>query len=184
MTNHRFWRFTIILAAAAFAGAFSPGLFSQGEAMSDDAKADKDLATATFGSGCFWCTEAVFERVKGVSTVTSGYSGGQLKNPTYEQVISKKSGHAEVVQLTYDPETISFKELLEISWKTHDPTTVNRQGNDIGPQYRSVVFFHDEEQRQLAARRWVAAGGYGPNCTRAHPFRGGLGEFRELHAKH
>ena len=105
---------------------------------------------ATFGSGCFWCTEAVFQRLKGVLKAESGYSGGRRENRTYEQVCTGVSGHAEVVQITYDPTQIKFEELLEVFWKTHDPTTLNRQGNDIGTQYRSVIFYHDDEQKQLA----------------------------------
>ncbi|MDM7997834.1 MAG: peptide-methionine (S)-S-oxide reductase MsrA [Acidobacteriota bacterium] len=105
---------------------------------------------ATFGSGCFWCTEAVFERLKGVESVVSGYSGGHVDNPTYEQVCTGKTGHAESIQITYDPAKVSYAELLEVFWKTHDPTTKDRQGNDIGPQYRSVIFYHDEEQKKLA----------------------------------
>mgnify|MGYP002623330438 CR=1 FL=1 len=110
------------------------------------------LEIATLGSGCFWCTEAVFQRLEGVESVTSGYSGGHVENPTYEQVCGKKTGHAEVVQITYDPEVVSFKELLEVFWKTHDPTTPNQQGNDVGPQYRSAIFYHTDQQRELAER--------------------------------
>jgi peptide-methionine (S)-S-oxide reductase len=113
---------------------------------------DKKLQKATFGSGCFWCTEAVFELVEGVTSVTSGYTGGNIKNPTYEEVCSEKSGHAEAIQLTFDSEVISYDELLEIFWKTHDPTTLNRQGNDAGTQYRSVIFYHSEEQKKLAEK--------------------------------
>ena len=105
---------------------------------------------ATFGSGCFWCTEAVFQRLKGVTGVQSGYAGGTTENPTYEEVCSGKTGHAEVVQIEYDPAQISFDELLEVFWNTHDPTTLNRQGNDIGTQYRSAVFYHSEEQKKIA----------------------------------
>lgn len=105
---------------------------------------------ATFGSGCFWCTEAIFLDVEGVLKVQSGYSGGTVENPTYKQVCSGTTGHAEVIQLTYDPSVISYEELLEIFWHTHDPTTLNRQGNDVGTQYRSVIFYHDEEQKELA----------------------------------
>src|SRR5690349_18543555 len=94
--------------------------------------------TATFGSGCFWCTEAVFQKLKGVESVVSGYSGGQKTNPTYEQVCSGNTGHAEAIQVTYDPQAISYPELLEVFFRTHDPTTLNRQGNDVGTQYRSV----------------------------------------------
>ncbi|MCD6659495.1 MAG: peptide-methionine (S)-S-oxide reductase MsrA [Lentimicrobium sp.] len=108
--------------------------------------------TATFGSGCFWCTEAIFQRVKGVHSVVSGYSGGARPNPTYDQVSSGATGHAEVIQITYNPEEVSFEQLLEIFWKTHDPTTLNRQGADVGTQYRSVIFFHSEEQRILAEK--------------------------------
>jgi len=107
-------------------------------------------AQATFGAGCFWCVEAVFQRLKGVIKVESGYAGGTVPNPTYKQVCEGNTGHAEVCRLTYDPTQITFKELLEVFWQTHDPTTLNRQGADVGTQYRSVIFFHDEEQRRLA----------------------------------
>ena len=113
---------------------------------------NKELEKATFGTGCFWCTEAVFELVDGVVSVTSGYTGGLLKNPTYEQVCSEETGHAEVVQILYDPRKIIYDELLEIFWKTHDPTTLNRQGNDVGTQYRSVIFYHNEKQKELAEK--------------------------------
>ncbi len=105
---------------------------------------------ATFGSGCFWCSEAVFDQLKGVKSADSGYSGGKIVNPTYEQVSSGLTGHAEVIQVTYDPAVISFAQLLEVFWKTHDPTTLNRQGNDSGTQYRSAIFYHSDEQRKLA----------------------------------
>lgn len=108
------------------------------------------LALATFGNGCFWCTEAIFQQLKGVSKVVSGYAGGKVKKPTYKEVCSGLTGHAEVIQLTYDPKQISFADLLEVFWQTHDPTTLNRQGADVGTQYRSVVFYHNDEQRQLA----------------------------------
>jgi peptide-methionine (S)-S-oxide reductase len=111
---------------------------------------EKTLKQATFGGGCFWCTEAVFQRLKGVEKVVSGYSGGHVEKPTYEQVSTKKTGHAEVIQITYDPSIVEYKELLEVFWKTHDPTTLNQQGADKGPQYRSVIFYHDEEQKELA----------------------------------
>jgi len=108
--------------------------------------------TATLGTGCFWCTEAIFQQLKGVLKVTSGYSGGHVVNPTYDEVCAKNTGHAEVVQVVYDPSIISFDELLRVFWETHDPTTLNRQGNDVGPQYRSVVFYHNEEQKEKAER--------------------------------
>jgi len=111
-----------------------------------------NLEKATFGSGCFWCTEAIFERLNGVVKVESGYSGGSVENPTYEEVCAGTTGHAEVTQMTYDPSIISFDELLEVFWKTHDPTTLNRQGNDVGTQYRSVIFYHNEEQKKLAEK--------------------------------
>jgi peptide-methionine (S)-S-oxide reductase len=107
---------------------------------------------ATFGSGCFWCTEAIFQQLKGVKSVVSGYSGGTATNPTYEQVCTGTTGHAEVCQIEYDRQLISYEELLEVFFNTHDPTTLNRQGNDIGAQYRSVIFYHDEEQRKAAER--------------------------------
>lgn len=105
---------------------------------------------ATFGGGCFWCTEAVFLAVKGVTKVESGYSGGKVKNPTYREVCTGLTGHAEVSRITFDPALVSYSDLLEIFWNTHDPTTLNRQGNDEGPQYRSVVFYHDENQKKVA----------------------------------
>ena len=111
---------------------------------------DSNMEKATFGSGCFWCTEAFFERVKGVKEVESGYAGGTVKNPTYEQVCSGTTGSAEVIQINYDPDIITYDELLEIFWKTHDPTTLNQQGNDMGTQYRSVIFYHNDEQKKKA----------------------------------
>ncbi|HMQ00637.1 MAG TPA: peptide-methionine (S)-S-oxide reductase MsrA [Cyclobacteriaceae bacterium] len=110
----------------------------------------KGLETATFGAGCFWCVEVIFQQVKGVHSVISGYSGGHVKNPTYNEVITGKTGHAEVAQITFDPAIVSFAEILEIFWQTHDPTTLNRQGNDVGTQYRSAVFYHNENQRKEA----------------------------------
>ncbi len=107
---------------------------------------------ATFGSGCFWCTEAIFEMVEGVSSVKSGYSGGDFNNPSYKLVTSGVTNHAEVIQLKYDPNIISYVELLEIFWKTHDPTTLNRQGNDVGTQYRSIILYHNEKQKNLAIK--------------------------------
>lgn len=109
-----------------------------------------DLEMATFGSGCFWCTEAIFLNVDGVIKVESGYTGGKVNNPTYKEVCSGLTGHAEVVQLTFDPQKASYDELLEIFWKTHDPTILNQQGADIGAQYRSVIYFHSEDQKKRA----------------------------------
>lgn len=110
------------------------------------------MEIATFGSGCFWCTEAIFQRVDGVLKVVSGYEGGTVKNPTYKQVCEGTTGHAECTQITFDPTKVSYAELLKIFWKTHDPTTLNRQGNDVGTQYRSVIFYHNEEQKLLAEK--------------------------------
>jgi peptide-methionine (S)-S-oxide reductase len=110
------------------------------------------METATLANGCFWCTEAVIRRLKGVESVTSGYSGGNVPNPSYEQVCTGRTGHAEAAQVVFDPAVISFETLLEVFFKTHDPTTLNRQGYDVGTQYRSAVFYHDEAQRQTAER--------------------------------
>ncbi|MEO6638816.1 MAG: peptide-methionine (S)-S-oxide reductase MsrA [Ginsengibacter sp.] len=111
-----------------------------------------NIETATFGNGCFWCTEAVFQQLQGVEKVRSGYSGGHVENPTYEQVCAKKTGHAEVINIDYDTSKISFDKLLEVFWATHDPTTLNQQGNDVGPQYRSVIFYHNKEQKEKAEK--------------------------------
>lgn len=115
-----------------------------------------ELEKATFAGGCFWCTEAVFEEVQGVYQVTSGYLGGHQPNPTYEQVCSGQTGHAEAVQIAFDPREVSYRDLLEIHFRTHDPTTLNRQGNDVGTQYRSAIFTHSEEQ-QATAEAVIAA---------------------------
>jgi peptide-methionine (S)-S-oxide reductase len=118
--------------------------------MTTTIETNDTLQVATFGNGCFWCTEAVFQQLKGVIKVESGYMGGKVKNPSYKEVCSGLTGHAEVIQIQYNPQEISFVELLEVFWATHDPTTLNRQGNDVGTQYRSVVFYHNEEQKTLA----------------------------------
>jgi len=107
---------------------------------------------ATLGGGCFWCLEATFELLPGVKAVVNGYAGGQRENPTYEEVCSKTTGHAEVVQIEYDPQVVSYEKLLEMFWEIHDPTTLNRQGNDSGPQYRPVIFYHNETQKQAAEK--------------------------------
>lgn len=108
---------------------------------------------ATFGSGCFWCSEDVFRNTRGVKSTSVGYMGGSLEKPTYEDVCNYKTGHAEVVQVEYDPSVISYEELLDVFWSTHDPTTLNRQGPDVGMQYRSVVFFHDADQGRAATQK-------------------------------
>ncbi|MCE3229128.1 MAG: msrA [Bacteroidetes bacterium] len=121
--------------------------------MSEPTLSDNsNMDTATFGAGCFWCIEAVFQRLNGVVSVKSGYSGGFVKNPSYREVCAGTTGHAEVAQIVYDKTKISFDELLEVFWKTHDPTTLNYQGNDHGTQYRSAIFYHNEEQKKLAEK--------------------------------
>lgn len=113
---------------------------------------NKDLEMATLGNGCFWCTEAVFQRLEGVEKVVSGYSGGDMANPDYKTVCTGITGHAECLEITYDPKKISFEDILDVFWQTHDPTTLNRQGNDVGSQYRSVIFYHNEKQKQVAEK--------------------------------
>jgi len=128
----------------------------------------------TLGSGCFWCTEAVFQRLNGVESAVSGYSGGKTKDPFYKEVTTGRTGHAEVVQVTFDPVVISLEEILEVFWKTHDPTTLNRQGNDVGTQYRSAIFYHDPAQQVVAERLKKAldeSGAWGdPIVTEITPF--------------
>jgi peptide-methionine (S)-S-oxide reductase len=130
-------------------------------------------ATATFAGGCFWCTEAVFQQLQGVEQVVSGYCGGETENPTYQQVCSGRTGHAEAIRITFDPQQVSFDELLEVFFQTHDPTTLNRQGNDVGTQYRSAVFYHDDDQHRAAAamiRALDEAGTFsGPIVTTLEP---------------
>jgi peptide-methionine (S)-S-oxide reductase len=119
------------------------------------------LKQATLAAGCFWCVETIFRQLKGVKKVISGYAGGMVKNPTYQQVCSGNTGHAEAIQITYNPAIITYPEILNIFWRIHDPTTLNRQGGDIGAQYRSVIFFHDLEQQEMAekSRAEMAASG-------------------------
>jgi len=107
---------------------------------------------ATFGAGCFWCVEAVFRELQGVEKIASGYTGGTVPNPTYEQVCTGRTGHAEAIQITFDPAVISYEELLEVFWKIHDPTQLNRQGHDIGTQYRTAIFYHNEKQKKAAEK--------------------------------
>jgi len=112
---------------------------------------------ATLGGGCFWCVEAVFQRIEGVLSVKPGYAGGDIKNPTYKQICTGNTGHAEVAKIEFDPEKITYSQILNIFWQSHDPTTLNRQGNDVGTQYRSVIFFHDEIQREIAEKSKIDA---------------------------
>lgn len=131
------------------------------------------MARATFASGCFWCSEAVFQQLKGVHSVVSGYCGGSVKNPTYQQIGTGTTGHAEAIQITFDPAVIPYADLLEVFWRTHDPTTRNRQGHDVGSQYRSVVFYHTDDQHELAEhykKKLDAAGLFsGPIVTEIVP---------------
>ena len=110
------------------------------------------LETATFANGCFWCTEAIFQRLKGVKTIVSGYTGGATENPTYSEISSGSTGHAEAIEITFNPNIISFQEILDVFFSTHDPTTLNRQGYDVGTQYRSAIFYHSENQRETAEK--------------------------------
>lgn len=154
-------RFITLMLAMAYTGclqaddsgsakASDPAQQPKGSSEKGNSDDESKLKLATFGGGCFWCVEAVFQRVKGVEKVVSGYAGGRVPNPTYKAVCTGRTGHAEVCQISYDPDVVSFDALLEIFWRTHDPTTLNRQGNDHGTQYRSVIFYHDPEQKELA----------------------------------
>jgi peptide-methionine (S)-S-oxide reductase len=145
-------RHLFFLAAAAVLVLMNPTSSPAAEKSATDS-----TQLATFGGGCFWCIEAVFERVPGVKAAVSGYAGGTVANPTYEQVCGKRTGHAEVVQIEFDPAQVSYERLLQIFWEAHDPTTLNRQGNDEGPQYRSAIFYHDEAQHQAVLKSKAAA---------------------------
>jgi peptide-methionine (S)-S-oxide reductase len=142
--------------------------------MSESNNGAARTQVATLGGGCFWCTEAVYLEVRGVEKVESGYSGGHVPNPTYRQVCSETTGHAEVVQVTFDPEVVSYRDILEVFFATHDPTTLNRQGADVGTQYRSAVFYHDEEQKKVAEEVIADLGSQGiwsdPIVTEVVPF--------------
>lgn len=139
---------------------------------------------ATLAGGCFWCTEAVFRRLKGVNSVIPGYSGGHVENPSYEEVSMQKTGHAEAINIEFDPSAISFEKLLEVFWVIHDPTTLNRQGNDIGPEYRSAIFYHSEKQKEIAEKsiKELEASGKYPNpvVTEVSAFK----NFYEADARH
>lgn len=139
---------------------------------------------ATLGGGCFWCLEAIYQDIQGVEKVVSGYAGGHVPNPTYKQICDKTTGHAEVTQITYDPTIISYEELLQVFWHIHDPTTLNRQGNDIGPQYRSIILTHNDEQAEIAKRSKSVVNGSdlwaNPIVTQIEP----LETFYEAEAYH
>jgi len=164
----------IVLSYAMFAG-FCTESSSQHINMNETKiPAGLKTDTATFATGCFWCTEAIFQELKGVLKVTSGYSGGTTANPSYEEVCTGATGHAECLQIIYDPSVITYDELLEVFWESHDPTTLNRQGNDVGTQYRSAIFYHDATQKQKAEHykgELSKAGAYSnPIVTEITPF--------------
>ena len=133
-----------------------------------------EFKKATLGAGCFWCVETIFQQLQGIQQVVSGYAGGTISNPTYQQVCSGNTGHAEVIQITFNPAIISYTEILNVFWRIHDPTTLNRQGSDIGPQYRSVIFYHDAGQKEIAERsraELVASGSWSnPIVTEIVPY--------------
>ena len=141
-------KFILTLISIALIGAMTIFGTTKKEVMSDSNEAA--LQKATFGAGCFWCVEAIYQDIKGVTKVESGYTGGHVKNPSYREVCNGTTGHAEVVQLTYNPAIVSYETLLEAFWLSHDPTTLNRQGADVGTQYRSAIFYHNQEQEKLA----------------------------------
>jgi peptide-methionine (S)-S-oxide reductase len=165
----------LLLTLGVVGAALFGGILMQAESptVMESSEPPAGLARATFGGGCFWCTEAVFQKLKGVHSVVSGYTGGSSKNPTYKQICTGTTGHAEAIQITFDPAVVSFEDLLEIFWKTHDPTTRNRQGNDVGTQYRSVIFYHSADQKHLAEeykQKLDAAGVFaGPIVTEIVP---------------
>jgi peptide-methionine (S)-S-oxide reductase len=143
------WALTAsLLAAALLLCSFALSM----KAEPDSAKQPAVTQTATIGGGCFWCAEAVFQRIPGVKSVTSGFAGGTTPNPTYEQVCTGTTGHAEVVQIVFDPAILSYEKLLEIFWEAHDPTTLNQQGNDVGEQYRSIILYSNQEQKAAAEK--------------------------------
>jgi peptide-methionine (S)-S-oxide reductase len=139
--------FTIFICTAYSLNAQNLSAMQQ-DNISDQSNTEQ----ATFGAGCFWCVEAIFEELKGVKSVVAGYAGGEIKDPTYQQVSSGTTKHAEVTRIVYDPSVVTYQQLLEVFWHTHNPTTKNRQGADVGPQYRSVIFYHNEEQKQIAQK--------------------------------
>ena len=138
-----------ILLLAGLASALAINIFSQTNTMNPDPKTST-TELATFGGGCFWCTEAMFQTIKGVNTITSGYAGGKVANPTYEEVCSGATGHAEVIQIAFDPREVSFAHLMDVFWDAHDPTSINAQGADHGTQYRSIILYANEAQRAAA----------------------------------
>jgi len=147
----RFFVGVLLVLALSFGYVWMQDQPTKGISIEEMEMSD-NVEIATLGAGCFWCVEAVFQDVKGVQKVVSGYTGGDVENPTYKQICTGTTGHAEVAQVTFDPSVISFKDILTIFWHTHDPTTLNRQGNDVGTQYRSAIFYHSDEQKELAEK--------------------------------
>lgn len=141
---------TLYLSLLMSYGTSCAQILKESSGMEKQLESNNNLEIATLGNGCFWCTEAVFERLEGVDRVISGYTGGHVKNPSYKEVCNQTTGHAEVCQVHFDPDVISYDELLDVFWHTHDPTTLNRQGNDVGTQYRSAIFYHTEDQKNAA----------------------------------
>ena len=161
--------FVLLLLAGLLVGCLN----AREESVNDPGAApDPAWKLATFGGGCFWCTEALLETLDGVKDVVSGYSGGHKENPTYQEVCAETTGHAEVVQVTFDPETVTYRELLAYFWQAHDPTTLNRQGNDVGTRYRSIILYHDPEQKKAAeeSRAVLATELEDPVVTEIVPF--------------
>jgi peptide-methionine (S)-S-oxide reductase len=171
----------VVGAVALSAGGLSEAGRSSRQAAERESRMSTDegaqgagaMELATLGGGCFWCLEAVYERIEGVKQVVSGYAGGTKANPTYEQVCTGTTGHAEVVQITYDPREISYGQILELFWKIHDPTTPNRQGADVGTQYRSIILYHDQGQKEVAERSMAEAAALfdRPIVTQIEPLR-------------
>jgi len=167
---------TLLLAIVHAKGPKLPESANQKSAVAamESQPGDEKFEQVTLGSGCFWCTEAVFQQLQGVESAVSGYTGGHLANPTYEQICTGNTGHAEVIQVTYDPAKISFTDMLRVFWQTHDPTTPNRQGHDVGTQYRSAIFYHNDRQRKLAEeykKQLDASGSFNaPVVTEIVPF--------------
>jgi peptide-methionine (S)-S-oxide reductase len=163
------------LAALVFTGSKSPHTQRTASRGEHTVMASAKMDTATLAAGCFWCVEAVFQNLKGVQSVVSGFTGGNVENPSYEDVCTGTTGHAEACQILYDPKQISYAEILEAFWKAHDPTTLNRQGNDVGTQYRSAIFYHTEEQKKLAEhykKELDSAGAFdGPIVTEIVPLK-------------
>jgi peptide-methionine (S)-S-oxide reductase len=177
---------TLSILVSALTAMFSHSMNAAPESTNSPSSSKTELAT--FGGGCFWCTEAVFQTLDGVKKVTSGYAGGKTENPTYEQVCTGETGHAEVIQIEFDPAKISFEKLLEVFWEAHDPTTLNRQGNDFGTQYRSVIFYHDEAQKVAAekSKKQAAANFSKPIVTEISPmtkFYGGEGYHQDYYRR-